>query len=115
QMKATGEVMAIDRSFEGALQKAVRSLEVGGRSLLWEDSAWKDNHEERPLHATDERLWSLMAALRRGADPVAISRATGIDMWFLTKLTNIIGMEKRLLSEALTPDLLRASKRMGFS
>ncbi len=115
QMKATGEVMAIDRTFEGALQKAVRSLEVGGRSLLWEDSTWKDNHEQRPLHATDERLWSLMAALRRGADPLAISRATGIDMWFLTKLTNIIGMEKRLLSETLTPDLLRAAKRMGFA
>src|SRR4029079_1272215 len=53
QMKATGEVMAIDRTFEGALQKAVRSLEVGGRSLLWEDPTWKDNHETRPLHATD--------------------------------------------------------------
>ncbi len=115
QMKATGEVMAIDRSFEGALQKAVRSLEVGGRSLLWEDSTWKDNHEERPLHATDERLWSIMAALRRGADPLAMSRATGVDMWFLDKLMNIVGMEKRLLAETLAPDLLRAAKRMGFS
>jgi carbamoyl-phosphate synthase large subunit len=115
QMKATGEVMAIDRTFEGALQKAVRSLEVGGRSLLWEDSTWKDNHDERPLHATDERLWSLMAALRRGADPLAVSRATGIDRWFISKLTNIIAMEKRLLSETLTPDLLRAAKRMGFA
>ncbi|TAK64041.1 MAG: carbamoyl-phosphate synthase large subunit, partial [Dehalococcoidia bacterium] len=53
QMKATGEVMAIDRTFEGALQKAVRSLEIGGRSLLWEDPGWKGSHEERPLHATD--------------------------------------------------------------
>ena len=115
QMKATGEVMAIDRSFEGALQKAVRSLEVGGRSLLWEDSTWKDNHEERPLHATDERLWSIMAALRRGTDPLALSQTTGVDMWFLDKLMNIIGMEKRLLAETLSPDLLRAAKRMGFS
>ena len=115
QMKATGEVMAIDRSFEGALQKAVRSLEVGGRSLLWEDSTWKDNHEARPLHATDERLWSIMAALRRGADPLGLSQTTGVDMWFVDKLMNIIGMEKRLLAETLTPDLLRAAKRMGFA
>ena len=115
QMKATGEVMAIDRSFEAALQKAVRSLEIGGRSLLWEDPTWKDNHEARPLHATDERLWSLMSALRRGADQSELSRQTGIDPWFLEKLTNIIDMEKRLLAEPLTPDLLRAAKRLGFS
>ncbi|MEX2246098.1 MAG: carbamoyl-phosphate synthase large subunit [Dehalococcoidia bacterium] len=115
QMKATGEVMAIDRTFEGALQKAVRSLEIGGRSLLWEDPGWKDGHEDRPLHATDERLWSLMAALRRGASVEALSWKTGIDMWFLHKLANIVAMEKRLLSEPLTPDLLREAKRRGFS
>ena len=115
QMKATGEVMAIDRSFEGALQKAVRSLEVGGRSLLWEDPGWQGDALERPLHATDERLWSIMAALRRGASLEAVSRATGVDLWFLHKLSNIIEMEKRLLAEPLTPDLLRAAKRMAFS
>ncbi len=115
QMKATGEVMAIDRTFEGALQKAVRSLEIGGRSLLWEDPAWKDSHGERPMHPTDERLWSITAALRRGADLLELSRTTGVDMWFLHKIANIIAMEKRLLSEPLTPDLLRAAKRMGFS
>ncbi len=115
QMKATGEVMAIDRTFEGALQKAVRSLEIGGRSLLWEDAAWKDGHEERPMHATDERLWSIMAAVRRGADLTALSQQTGVDLWFLSKLDNIVSMEKRLLAEALTPALLRAAKRIGFS
>jgi carbamoyl-phosphate synthase large subunit len=114
QMKATGEVMAIDRTFEGALQKAVRSLEITGRSMLWEDPAWKESHDERPMHATDERLWSILAALRRGAALLALSRATGVDMWFLHKLTNIVDMEKRLLSETLTPDLLREAKRMGF-
>jgi carbamoyl-phosphate synthase large subunit len=115
QMKATGEVMAIDRTFEGALQKAVRSLEIGGRSLLWEDAAWKEGHEERPMHATDERLWTIMAAVRRGADLLALSRQTGVDMWFLHKLENIVAMEKRLLAEPLTPALLRRAKRMGFS
>ncbi len=115
QMKATGEVMAIDRTFEGALQKAVRSLEFSGRSLMWEDPTWQGNEEQRPLYATDERLWSIMAALRRGADVLDISQRTGVDQWFLHKLTNIIDMEKRLLSEPLTPDLMRAAKRMSFS
>jgi len=115
QMKATGEVMAIDRSFEGALQKAVRSLEVSGRSLLWEPADWQQNGPERPLHATDERLWTLMALLRRGADPRVIACATGIDPWFLDKLLTIVGMEQRLLAEPLTPALMRRAKRLGFS
>ena len=115
QMKATGEVMAIDRSFEGALQKAVRSLEFGGRSLLWEDGGRQQSAIERPLHATDERLWTLMAMLRRGADCMAIARKTGIDPWFLGKLENIVAMERRLLAEPLTPVLMRRAKRLGFS
>jgi len=114
QMKATGEVMAIDRTFEAALQKAVRSLEVGGRSLLWEDRSWEDPCS-RPMHPTDERLWSIFAALRRGMDVLELARRTGIDPWFITKFKNIVDMEKRLLSEQLTPELLRAAKRMGFS
>ncbi len=114
QMKATGEVMAIDRTFEAALQKAVRSLEVGGRSLLWEDRNW-DDPCSRPMHPTDERLWAIFAALRRGMDVLELARRTGIDPWFITKFKNIVDMERRLLSEPLTPDLLRAAKRMGFS
>lgn len=114
QMKATGEVMAIDRSFEAALNKAVRSLEVGGHSLLWERPEWR-NGGEFPLHATDERLWAVMAALRRGADPFDLSRQTAIDPWFTERLHNIATMEKRLLTEPLQPDLLRQAKRLGFS
>ena len=114
QMKATGEVMAIDRSFEAALNKAVRSLEVGGHSLLWERPEWRIGNEF-PLHATDERLWALMAALRRGANPFDLSRQTSIDPWFTERLENIVSMEKRLLNEPLQPDLLRAAKRLGFS
>ncbi|MEX0786412.1 MAG: carbamoyl-phosphate synthase (glutamine-hydrolyzing) large subunit, partial [Dehalococcoidia bacterium] len=116
QMKATGEVMAIDRSFEAAIQKAVRSLEQGGRSLLWEDPAWSDEDPcAGPLPATDDRLWRLMAALRRDADPLELTRKTGVDPWFLDKLANIAAMERRLLSEELSPDMLRDSKRLGFS
>ena len=85
QMKATGEVMAIDRSFEAALNKAVRSLEVGGRSSSGSGQSGRAT-DEFPLHATDERLWALMAALRRGATPFDLSRQTGIDPWFTERL-----------------------------
>ena len=116
QMKATGEVMAIDRTFEAALQKAVRSLEQGGRSLLWEDPAWRDiDFCAEPMPPTDDRLWRLMAALRRDADPLELARKTGVDPWFLHKLAKIIAMERRLLAETLSPDLLREAKRLGFS
>jgi carbamoyl-phosphate synthase large subunit len=115
QMKATGEVMAIDRGFEAALQKAVRSLEIGGRSLLWEDPNWQDDPASRPLEATDERLWTIMAALRRGADTIDVARRSGVDPWFIDRLQNIIAMERRLLAEPLTRDLLREAKRLGFS
>lgn len=117
QMKATGEVMAIDRCFEAALQKAVRSLEFGKRTLLWEDTTWEmpRNISSYPLYPNDLRLWAIMAALRRGIDPQAVSEKTGYDMWFIHKFLNIIGMEKRLLSETLTPELMWEAKRLGFS
>ena len=117
QMKATGEVMAIERCFEAALQKAVRSLEFGRRSLLWEDPSWGRERglESLPLHPNDLRLWAIMAALRREAAPEEVSQITGIDPWFIYKLKNIVEMEKRLLSEPLTPQLLWEAKRLGFS
>ncbi len=101
QMKATGEVMAIDRTFEAALQKAVRSLEFGKKSLLWEDPQWergKDIKTYPLMPANDLRLWAIMAALRRGITPEAIADYTKIDMWFLDKLQNIVNMEKTLLA-----------------
>ncbi len=117
QMKATGEVMAIERCFEAALQKAVRSLEFSKRSLLWEDKDWGKNGNPYsfPLHPNDLRLWAIMAALRRGHSCERLAQHTGIDPWFIYKFHNIIQMEKRLLSESLTPDLLRETKRLGFS
>jgi carbamoyl-phosphate synthase large subunit len=117
QMKATGEVMAIDRCFEAALNKAVRSLEFGRRSLLWEDPSWElgKDIDAYPLHPSDLRLWALMAALRRGITPEALSQRTKIDLWFTAKLKNIIDMEKTLLSKTLTPELMWQAKRLGFS
>ncbi len=118
QMKATGEVMAIDRSFEAAIQKALRSLEMGGRSMLWEDRAWRQDGESMWSlidHPNDLRLWAIAAALRRGVGQEEICRRTYIDPWFIQKLQNIVSIERRLLGEPLTPDLLWRAKRAGFS
>ncbi len=112
QMKATGEVMAIDRTFEGSLQKAIRSLEFGARGLLWEHPNWG---ERPPLDATDERIWAVLASIRRDIPLDEICRISGIDPWFVERLARIVAMERRLLSEDLTPTLLREAKRLGFS
>ena len=114
QMKSTGEAMAIDRCFEAALQKAVRSLEIGNRSLQWEDPRWKDG-KSYPLWPNDLRLWAIMALIRRGTDVEDLCCRTGIDPWFMYKLQNIAHMEKCLLSDRLTPELMREAKRLGFS
>src|SRR5437870_228015 len=123
QMKATGEVMAIDRSFEAALQKALRSLEVRGQGLRCEAPAGVDVTEptayvDRFLSGqpTDDRLWRLFAALRRGAQIELIHDRTRIDRWFLRKIARIVRFaEDDLQGRTPTPALLRAAKRMGFA
>jgi carbamoyl-phosphate synthase large subunit len=123
QMKATGEVMAIDRSFEAALQKALRSLEVKGQGLLWEAPAWVDVTEPTQFvdeflsgQPTDDRLWRLFAALRRGAPIELIHERTRIDRWFLRKIARVVRFaEDDLQGRTPTPALLRAAKRMGFA
>ncbi|HEX2915922.1 MAG TPA: carbamoyl-phosphate synthase large subunit [Chloroflexia bacterium] len=124
QMKATGEVMAIDRSFEAAFQKAVRSLEWGGKSLMWEEGEWSLGSESQQLEtifkyidkANDRRLWAVFAALRRNVTPEEIYERSKIDMWFLRKFQKLIAMERRLLNNSsLSPHLLYEAKRLGFS
>jgi carbamoyl-phosphate synthase large subunit len=116
QMKATGEVMAIDRSFEGAIQKAVRSLESGARDLLWEDQSWTDERiVELVARPNDLRLWAVTAALRRGVSVERLHDLSRIDRWFLTKLAGMVALEQRLQREDLTLDLLWEAKRAGFS
>ncbi|HEV8670499.1 MAG TPA: carbamoyl-phosphate synthase large subunit [Candidatus Limnocylindria bacterium] len=123
QMKATGEVMAIDRSFEAAMQKALRSLEVKGQGLLWEAPAWVEVAEPGPFldrflsnGPTDDRLWRLFAALRRGASVEDVHQRTRIDRWFLRKLASIVRFaESELQGKTPTPTLLRRAKRLGFA
>jgi len=117
QMKATGEVMAIDRSFAAALQKAVRSLETDAPDLLWENPAWSDP-QRLALDvrvASDERLWALATSLRRGGDEADISRESGVDRWFIRELEGIVAMERRLAAEDVDDTLLWQAKRSGFS
>ena len=69
---------------------------------------------ERPLIATDERLWALLSELRAGTTPYDLSLKTGIDPWFTERFARLVAMERRLLAEELTPTLLREAKRLGF-
>jgi carbamoyl-phosphate synthase large subunit len=118
-MKATGEVMVIDRTFEAALQKAARSLEIGSSTLLWEDPAWSavdsPSLDTFPLGPNDLRLWGILAALRREFSVEDLVERTLIEPWFIHALQRIVDMERRLLAEPLTPELLLQAKRLGFS
>ncbi|HRA49247.1 MAG TPA: carbamoyl-phosphate synthase large subunit, partial [Thermomicrobiales bacterium] len=115
QMKATGEVMAIDRSFEGALMKAVRSLETGAKDLGWEDPHWTDaTIEELIRRPNDVRLWAVAAALRRGVTQEQIHTWSMIDLWFLDKMQAIVDLERDLAAGELSDELLWEAKRSGF-
>ena len=114
QMKATGEVMALDRTLEGALLKAIRSLEVGEGYLHLAKLDSQSLYDIRCLlHRTDnERIFVVAEALRRGIEPEEINRITRIDLFFLYKIQNIIHMEKRLIKEGLTEETLVAAKKI---
>jgi carbamoyl-phosphate synthase large subunit len=116
QMKATGEVMSIDRSFEGALQKAVRSLETTAKDLNWVDPSWTDDVlAELVSRPNDLRLWVVVEALRRGWEIDLLHEMSRIDRWFLDKLRNIVELENRIEAGPLKPDLLWEAKQAGFS
>lgn len=116
QMKATGEVMGIGRSFEESILKSVRSLEIKRPYLFAKE--YTDVSTEvllkKIIKACDERLFILAEVLRRDISIEEIHKLTFIDLWFLNKLENIIKMEKRLANEKLDDSLLIAAKKMGF-
>lgn len=118
QMKATGEVMSIDRNFEGAILKAVRSLEIGVNRLHMEKMAeWEDEKLLRSLsRINDERIFAIAEALRRGiADVDKIHAITKVDEWFLNKIKNITDVENRIKTEEITPKLMLAAKNVGLA
>ncbi|HHY42728.1 MAG TPA: carbamoyl-phosphate synthase large subunit [Thermoanaerobacterales bacterium] len=116
QMKATGEVMALDKNIEGALMKAARSLEQGlvGFQLKGLKNADIDTIKSKISKATDERLFAIAEGLRRGLGLDELYELSKIDKAFIKNIQNIVNMEKRLTNEALSPKLLRAAKAMQF-
>ncbi|MFA4884679.1 MAG: carbamoyl-phosphate synthase large subunit [Desulfotomaculaceae bacterium] len=121
QMKATGEVMAINRTFEGALLKAVRSLEIGIDHLFLPgaEELSREKLEERLRRADDERLFLVAEALRRGITCERLHEITKIDLFFLNKIRNILLLEEKIHSavekEDIIPELIDKAKKMGFS
>lgn len=116
QMKATGEVMSICNNFEGALMKAIRSLEQHVDSLMSYDfTGLTDDELEKQLAVVDDRrIWVIAEALRRGVKYEHIYEITKIDLWFIDKIAILVEMENRLKTEELTVDLLKEAKRIEF-
>ncbi len=116
QMKATGEVMSICNNFEGALMKAIRSLEQHVDCLIAYDfDKLSDEELDKELQVVDDRrIFCIAEALRRGVSYEKIHEITKIDLWFIDKLAIIVEMENRLKNEELTPELLKEAKRIEF-
>ncbi|HXI44810.1 MAG TPA: carbamoyl-phosphate synthase large subunit, partial [Candidatus Acidoferrales bacterium] len=134
QMKATGEVMAIDRTFGSALNKALRGLEQAGAGLLAEDASWTARADELAaapapealrgfLAPSDDRLWRVLALLRRGVSTATVGEATGISSWFLSEMERNVALERdvRAVGQRLAdPDdraaaaYLATAKRAGL-
>ncbi len=116
QMKATGEVMAICNNFEGALMKAIRSLEQHVDSLMSYDFTALSREEIlRQLHVVDDRrIWLIAEAIRKGISYEEIHAITKIDIWFIDKIAILVEMEQMLKSQELTAELLKEAKRIEF-
>ena len=116
QMKATGEVMSICNNFEGALMKAIRSLEQHVDSLLSYDfTALTEEELLRQLEVVDDRrIWVIAEAVRRRIPQEKIHEITRIDLWFIDKIAILTEMEAALRTQPLTEELLREAKRLEF-
>lgn len=116
QMKATGEVMSICNNFEGALMKAIRSLEQHVDSLLSYDFTELGKNEllEELQIVDDMRIWRIAEAIRKGISYEEIHEITQIDIWFIDKIAILVEMEQALQTKELTDDLLREAKRLEF-
>ena len=116
QMKATGEVMSICDNFEGALMKAIRSLEQHVDCLLSYDFSALNAEElkERLKVVDDQRIWVIAEAIRKGISYEEIHAITQIDIWFIDKLAILVEMEQALKTQELTQELLREAKRIEF-
>ena len=116
QMKATGEVMSICNSFEGALMKALRSLEQHVDSLLSYDFSELSEDEllERLKIVDDQRIFVIAEAIRKGIEYDVIHEITKVDIWFIDKIAILVEMEQKLSDGPLTAELLKEAKRIEF-
>lgn len=116
QMKATGEVMSICNNFEGALMKAIRSLEQHVDSLMSYDFTGLSTEDlMEQLHIVDDmRIWRIAEAVRRGISYDEIHAITKIDIWFIDKIAILVEMEQALKEQELTCELLTEAKRLEF-
>ena len=117
QMKATGEVMAISRTFESALLKALTSLEIkyNGLRIQYIKEMKDAQLIDKMKYADDERIFALAEAVRRGYEIEILNQITGIDPWFLNSIKNIVSMEKKLKCEEVDVELLYEAEAMGFT
>ena len=118
EMKSVGEVMAIGRNFEEAIQKATRMLQIGMYGVVGNESYSFKNLEKELRQPTDERLFGIAEALKKGYSIDKIHRLTKIDRWFLSKIKNIVAVEEKLRKHtlaALPATLIAEAKRKGFS
>lgn len=113
EMKSVGEVMAIGRRFEEALQKAIRMLQIGKHGFVGDENSFKDLKDVLK-EPTDKRIFAISQALEEGYSVDEIYNLTQIDPWFLYKCKNIVEMKKRL-SKGLDPSILKRAKKLGFS
>lgn len=116
QMKATGEIMSIGRTFEESLLKGIRSLEIKRPHIIADDyeQMSKEQLMTKIVKADDDRLFQLAALLRKDVTIEEIHEATKIDLWFLYKMNNIIKVENEIKTSGLTDNLLIKAKKMGF-
>jgi len=122
-MKSVGEVMAIGRTFEEALQKAVRMLQTGRIGVVGNNDEEEDFSSDLAefLKPTDERLFNIVKAIKKGVDVEEISRITGIDKWFLFRILNLIRVDSELKTlkgekdEEKLAEKIKEAKRLGFS
>jgi carbamoyl-phosphate synthase large subunit len=116
QMKSVGEVMAIGRCFEEALQKAIRMLDLGRELTEVKDLGRSPQRIRKELtEPTDQRIFYTVKALKSGFSIEEVSKLSGIDPWFLDKIRNILLMEGRITNERLRADTIRSAKILGFS
>ena len=117
-MMATGEIMSIGNSFEASLLKGVRSLEIKQYTLERESSKNRTKVElkQRVIVPDDERLFDLAELIRRNYNLEKLSRITGMDMFFLKKIQNIVEMEEELKKytiDEITPELIQKNRFFG--